>query len=391
MFYVSKVSPFFFLLALLNLVLSLAFKLIDSDLVLFTVALVFGFIGTTLIGAMYQIVPNSQNRKLPFAGLSYAVFVVVLVSFVLFYAGEHRVASGMLSLAYFAFLVHVLLSIQNWMPVTVKFLGASALYLFLASLFLFLSLAYGLVPFQLAVHSLTVGSMLSAVYGVELAWIPMLLMETLNVKRAKNLFWAKQVSTVIFLLAFYSLEYRLVALASLLELGVSLYFLYLIYSLIKNRRMPSPIPYVVKVFLVALGLLPFGILMGGFLASHPQLIGGALDLHVDLLVYGFTTFTIFGGMSHLLPRIVWNWKFASSKKDKVPAVNELVDEKGFPKFIEVSLIMFAVFLYLDLSFYPLDRLSPILYLFILGYFLRLTFLHLVNKLKEVGDGGDKET
>ena len=390
MFYISKVSPLFFLFALVNLSLSLFLKLIGSDILLFAVLLVFGFIAPTLVGAMYQIVPNSQNRKLPFPLLSYLVFMLILISFAFFYLGMLPEASGFLLLGCGLFFAHTISGIRNWTPVTVKFLGVSAFYMFLSSFLLFMSLAFGLVPFQLAVHTLTVGSMLNAVYGVELAWIPMLLMETLNVKKAKRLFWAKQVSTVVVLVSFFLLEYRLVALASLLELGVSLYFLYLLYSLLKNRRMPSQIPYVVKTFIVALAFLPFGLLTGGFLASHPELIGEALNLHVDLLVYGFTALTIFGGMSHLLPRIVWNWRFASSRSGKVPAVNELVDERNFPRFLEASLIAFVVFLYLDLSFFPVNRLALLPYLFILGYFFRLTFTHILKKLKEVRHGGDKE-
>ncbi len=390
MFYISKVSPPFFLLALINLILSLLVRSLSSDLVLFAFFSVFGFIGSTLVGAMYQIVPNSQNRKLPLPWLSYLVFAVFLASFLLAYGGLLVPASGLLLLASGVFFFHVLIGIKNWMPVTVKFLGASAFYLFLSSLFLFLNLSFGLVPFQLAVHTLTVGAMLSAVYGVELAWIPMLLMETLNVRKARKLFFAKQASTILLLASFYLFEYRLIALASLLEIGVSIYFLYLIYSLIKNRRMPSPLPYVVRIFLTALAFLPLGLIAGGFIASHPELIGSALNLHVDLLVYGFTAFTIFGGMSHLLPRIVWNWRFAGSKGGRAPAVNELVDEKGFPRFLELSLVAFALFLYMDLSFYPLNVLSPLPYLFILGYFFKLTFIHLFRKLREVKYGGGKE-
>lgn len=356
MFYVSKVSPALFALALLNLFLSLILKPIDKQLFLLT--LTYGFVGTTLFGAMYQIVPNSQNRRLPLPPISYILSAIHFTSFILFYLGVFKIGSGLLLFSWGAFFLHIFLGIKNWMPVTVKFLGVSAFYLFLASLFLFLNLSFGLVPFQLAIHTLTVGAMLNAVYGVELAWIPMLLMETLNVKKAKTLFWLKQVSTLLLLISFYLLEYKAIALASFLELGVSLYFLYLIYSLFKTRRTPAPIPYVVKIFLIALLFLPMGLLIGGFLASHPELIGKALNLHIDLLVYGFTAFTVFGGMSHLLPRIVWNWKIAPSKMSSLISINELVEEKAFPKFLELSLLAFTTYLYLDFSFYPLDILSP---------------------------------
>jgi len=387
MFYVSKVSPILFALALLNLSLSLILKLVDG--LSFLIVLTFGFIGTTLIGAIYQIVPNSQNRKLPLPQMSYILSGILYVSFILFYLGLFTIASGLLLLCWGAFFVHVLSGIRNWMPITVRFLGVSAFYLFLASLFLFLNLISNIVPFQLAVHTLTVGAMLNAVYGVELAWIPMLLMETLNIRKARAFFWSKQVSTLLLLVSFYLLNYRAIAVASLVELGVSLYFLYLIYSLFKNRKTPVPIPYVVRIFLVALPFLPVGLLVGGFLASHPELIGKALNLHVDLLVYGFTAFTVFGGMVHLLPRIVWNWKIASSKMGSLIGINELVEEKGFPRFLELSLLAFAIYLYLDLSFYPLEKLSPLPYLFIVGFFIKLTFLRIFKKLREVKDGGEK--
>ena len=49
MFYVSKVTPVFFLLALFNLVLSLLLK-ITGDFQLFVFTLVWGFVGLTLTG-----------------------------------------------------------------------------------------------------------------------------------------------------------------------------------------------------------------------------------------------------------------------------------------------------------------------------------------------------
>jgi hypothetical protein len=229
--------------------------------------------------------------------------------------------------------------------------------------------------------------MLNAVYGVEIAWIPMLMMETLNIRKAQRLFYAKQVSTVIFLLTFYFMNYRLIALASLLEFSLSIYFIYTMYSLLKQRRMPSPLPYVVRTFFSALPFLPAGFILGAFSASNPEVLPKAYILHLDLLVYGFTAFTIFGGIAHLFPRIVWNWKFSRSGGKNVPTVSELIDEASFPKFLEQSLIAFAFFIVVDSLFYPISSLSGLVYLFILLNFFRITFLHLFKKLKEVGDVG----
>lgn len=383
MFYISKVSPFIFVFALVNLLLSLAVKVFDKDLKFFLVVLVFGFIGNTLLGAMYQIIPNSQNRKLSFPQLSYIVFGLLLLSFLLFYTGRYDVASMLLASSYSLFFFHSLFNVKNWMPVTVKFLGVSALYLALSSLFLVLHLHTGIVSLQLAVHTLTVGSMLNAVYGVELAWIPMLLMETLNVRRAQKLFYGKQISTLLLLVSFFLLDYRLIALTSILEFGISLYFIYLLYKLLSQRRMPSPLPYVVRAFFVALVFLPVGLLLGVFSASHPGVLPEVFRLHMDFLVYGFTAFTIFGGMSHLFPRIMWNWKFASRKEGNVPTINELIDEQGFPVFLERSVATFMLFLVVDSLFYPLNKLSSLVYLFILFSFFKVTFLHFLKRVREV--------
>ncbi|WP_457601511.1 hypothetical protein [Hydrogenivirga sp.] len=387
MFYVSKISPLLFLFALLNLLLSLVLKATESNPTLFFVVLVFGFIGSTLLGAMYQIIPNSQNRKLSLHQLSYLVLVGLFTSFGFFYAGVYEVGSALLCASYLLFFGHVLVNVKNWMPVTVRFLGVAAFYLSLSSVFLFLHFNLGLVPLQLAVHTLTLGSMLNAVYGVEVAWVPMLLMETLNIRKARRLFWAKQAATLLLLISFFTLNYRLIALSSLIEVAVALYFLFLMYSLVMQRRMPSPIPYVVKTFFVALLFLPVGMLLGTFSASHVSILPSLYALHLDFLVYGLTAFTIFGGMAHLFPRIMWNWKFASKGGKDVPSINELIDEQGFPTFLERSLVAFVLFVAVDSLFPPLNRLSVLIYLFILASFFRVTFLHFLKKLREVRDVG----
>ncbi len=388
MFYVSKVSPFFFLVGIVSLVLSLFMKLVDTHSFTFFTLLVFGFVGSVLIGAMYQIVPNSQNRKLSWHRVSYGVFGGVFLSLILLYFGHLKTGSIILSLSYCLFLLHVVLNIKNWMPVTVKFLGVSALYLALSSVFLALHLNYGFVSLQLAIHTLTLGAMLNAVYGVEIAWIPMLLMETLNISKAKKLFYLKQASTLAMLFSFFLTDYRLISVVALTELAVFLYFGHLMFSLIKHRRMPSPIPNVVKAFLLALIFLPVGFIFGMLSAGMPQALHKLYILHIDLVLYGFTAFTIFGGITHLLPRIVWNWKLAHLK-GKAPPINELVNEKSFIPFLERAVPLFVLFVAVDSLPSPLSSLSPLLYIVIVGDFIRITFLHLIRKIREVKYGGDK--
>ncbi len=389
MFYISKITPPLFGIALFNLFFSLFLKQIPEEQVLFYITLVFGFVGLVLLGAMYQIIPNSQNRKLSHPQIPYWVFGGVVAATVLFYFHRFEIGSLLLFLSTLTFYVHGLTNITNWAPVTVRFIGASATYLTLSTLFLFLSFTTDLVPFQLAVHTLTVGAMLSAVYGVELAWIPMLLMETLNVRKALRLFWVKQVTTVLFLLSFLFMNYTAIAVASLAEFCSALFFLYLVYEVISNRRMPAPIPHVVRIFLLAMVFLPFGLAVGTLTAAKPAVLPFTIDMHLNLLVYGFTAFTIFGGIFHLLPRIVWNWKFTQMKGGKIPAVNELVDEAYVPKFMEYAVVAFLVFLVLDNLNPPLRAFSSIAYAVIVILFLRVSVLPMFKKLKEVHHGGDK--
>jgi len=139
-------------------------------------------------------------------------------------------------------------------------------------------------------------------------------------------------------------------------------------------------------FLVALVFLPIGFIMGAFTASNPEVLPISFNLHIDFLIYGFKAFTIFGGMAHLFPRIMWNWKFASRKGDRIPTVNELIDEPSFPKFMELSLIAFVFFLAVDSLFFPLKAIAALLYIFIIGMFFKITFLHFMKKLKEVENG-----
>ncbi len=308
MFYVSKVSIPFFFLAVLDLLYSLVVKNLQLEPKAVWITAVFGFIAHTIMSAMYQIVPNSQGKPLRFAWLSYAVFLLSLFASFLFYSFQWLYGSFVYAITSLLFVVNILLSIRNWQAITVKFIGLGALYFLLASFFLLLS-ELGFVPFALAVHTLTLGFMLNVVIGVELAWIPMLYMEPLNIVLSRRLFYLSLFYLPPFLLSFYLPDYRLVYLASLLVLAFSGYFLYILYSVFSKRRMPKEIPLVVRYFILALVTLPFGLLLGSVMAGE-GLVSYLISLHFDILVYGFTGITIMGGLSHLYPRIIYNWKFS---------------------------------------------------------------------------------
>ena len=80
MHYLSKITPFFFVKAFVFLGLSL-FLRHSQDWTLFVLLLIYGFVGSMLVGAMYQIVTNSQNRKLFLPQLSYLTFFLNIIKF----------------------------------------------------------------------------------------------------------------------------------------------------------------------------------------------------------------------------------------------------------------------------------------------------------------------
>ena len=363
MFYVSKVSIPFFFLAVLDLIYSLFLRTFTVDVKSLWAVAVFGFVAHTIMGAMYQIVPNSQNRPLKLPLLSYVVFALSLASSVAFYSSNHLIGSFLHLVSCLIFFFHVLSSMRNFQPITVKFLTLGSLYFLLSGIFLVLS-ELGYIPFALAVHTLTVGFMLKVVVGVELAWIPMLYMEPLNLTLSKRLFYLGLFTTPPFLISFYLYSYKLIALMSFLVLAFVGYYLYLIYSLFVKRRTPKEIPYVIKYLLLALFILPFGLLIGSFMAGK-ELVSHMVFLHFDLLIYGFTAITIMGGMSHLYPRIVYNMKF--SKKEGV-YISDLVDEKAIKRILPLTVVALAWMVFAEAQGQPLSNLAAVPYLALWLYF-----------------------
>ena len=377
MFYVSKITPFFFFVAFFNLFVSLIYKSLRGIDITFLVSLVFGFIVTVIVGAMYQIFPNSQNRKLSYPFISYIVFFEMVAGLILNYFALNKLSALIILLSLLTFTSHIFVNVKNWYPPTVRFLGMSLIYLFLSGFLLFLN-SFNLVNLQVVIHTVTVGVMLNAVYGVELAWIPMLTMTTLNVKDAFRLFYLKQIFTPLLLLSFYILDYKYILIFSLLEIGTAFYFLYIIYKVLRSKITRGYVPPVIKLFLLGMVALIPGMIMGYVMALLPSYIEHVINIHINLLIYGFTAFTVFGGIMHLLPRVIFGWVHYNKKASLT--MNELVDEKNIPKFIKFSFILYILYLLTDVPFLITKHFSFIFYLLILLLFSKVTFVTMFIKL-----------
>jgi hypothetical protein len=385
MFYVSRITPAFFFLSLLNLMVAVVYRTLEIYSWTFFVSVSFGFLASVLMGAVYQIVPNSQGRPLPARRLSYLVFLLYTFALVLLLPGRNLPGSVLMAVSVLLFSVHTLASIRNWKPVTVRLVALSVLFLALASVLLLLHLHTDKVPLQAVLHTVTVGSVLSAVYGVEMAWIPMLLMTAVSVNRAMKLFYAKVLTTPLFL-GFFLLE-EMLYLGALLEFGVALYFLHLLQEVFSRRQSPVRAPAVVRILTVALIPLPFGLVLGVAMASDPASRGFLMGLHADLILFGFSAFTIFGGVSHLLPRILWAGR-ASDPSGLT--VSDLLEEKSLERFLMRGSFLYLGYLALAQAPEPLRYISLLAYALLMVLFFRHIFLPPFKKLLEVRHGGGKE-
>ncbi len=355
MFYVSKMTPFFFLLAFTDLFMAAFSQALGYDYVFVGLVSVFGFILHTLIGAMYQIIPNSQQTELKNEKLQIFVFVASALSSFFIFLKNYPIASLFTLTAVVLFTFHVLPALKNLKPVTIRFLTASLLYMNVGALFF--AMAYipveGLpfVPFQLAVHTITVGVMLNAVIGVEIAWIPMILMYTLNEKLARVVFYVVQAGVAVTLIGFGTLQYKIVAGGSVVILLGLVLFLYIVFSAVKNTT-HREIPYVIKFFLAGLVFLTVGLLSGAHLAGSENF--DMVSLHMNLMVFGFGGLTIAGAMFHLLPRIVWNMVHVKKAQEgkKIPNVfNVLKKGEAMLSFyvLVVGVVLMAGATFTDLN------------------------------------------
>ncbi len=370
MFYVSKVTPLFFLLAFVDLLFAISSRFLGYDHIDLALIAVFGFVLHSLIGAAYQIIPNSQQTALKYPSVSYFVFFLSVISSIGMYLKQFEFSSAVSLAAVVIFTVHVATVVKNIQPITVRFLLVSLIYMNIASMFFFLAGFTGNILYQTAIHTMTIGSMLNAILGVQLAWIPMLLMHTLNVRFANIFFYLHQVSTLALFGAFYYFDYKLIMFAGIFELLVLSLFLFIIGKAVKSHSL-GKIPYVIKFFLGGIAFLVFGILMGIHLSASKML--QFIEVHLDAMILGFGGITIFGAMLHLMPRIIWNMvyiKKAQSGK-QIPNVFQIINEKEAN--LSFYLLLIGAVISVVFEFLLKRELSTVSYILSSFYFFYVLF------------------
>ncbi len=312
MFYISGITLLFFVFAFIDLIASLIVKAFYDNYLWYGQIAVFGFILHTIIGALYQIVPNSQQTTLKFPFLSKIVFILSVISSLYLYMGKFDVAYFFIAAVVLIFTFHISFIIKDISSLTVKYILASIIFTALSGVSLILSIEFSNIPQQVAFHLFTIGGMINAVLGVQTAWIPMIYMQPLGKTKVgkliiNSLFYIHQFIVISIILSFWIGDYKLLASFAIIELAIILLFLkYIFFDSIKPQIKLYGIPYTVKFFISGHLFLILGILTAHIIGiSHRFEL---IDYHVTFVIYGFGIFTILGGVLHLTPRMIFNLK-----------------------------------------------------------------------------------
>jgi hypothetical protein len=349
MFYISKVTPLLFILAFFNLIVSIFLKINGFDYIYIGLVGVFGFISLTLIGALYQIVPNSQQEKLKYESLSFFVLGLGVIFSFFLWIHNLNLASITYLVMLILFLINIIPVVKNIKPITIRYLIVSILYFALSGVFFVLS-SFNILPVQLAIHTMTVGVMINAVLGVQTAWFPLFFMQNLDFKNSIRIFYLVQISTLMVLGSFFLMNYRLIGFSSIFEIIAVFLFILQMVLIIKKGKMIQKIPYAVKLFSIGHLFLFLG-LITAFLMSEFQKFG-FFTIHLDFMIYGFALFTILGGVLHLTPRILWNMVSVKKAQEgkQVPQLNKLLNGKTVDKFSYFLVGVFGTSLILEIVF-----------------------------------------
>lgn len=339
MFYISKTSLLFFVLSLIFIAISLGIKAFnninDTNIFIF---ILYGFFLNVLMGAMYQLIPNSLNKKPLFPTISYFIFGLNVINiFVLglwFFGFLDKVYMAFYeAFVMIGFFIHISSALKKPNSITPKFLMAS-LFFMIANAFIIILWAFNKVNIYFLIHTFTIGFILNAIMGVELALVPLLYMEPINMAHANRLFWIHQLSAIVLMISFYFQNLKFVYGAGIFEFLVIGFFVYIIYKSVENRKFPKNIPYTLRYFFSGLGFLLIGISIGLLVASNYV----PAFLHGDIMIYGFGVITVAGGVFHFMPRITWNDKYKDKigSSEKPPPIDAMINQDMVKKVLPLS-------------------------------------------------------
>lgn len=347
---------FYFLLDFLIFIL-FVFRIValnDFSLLAAVHLFTIGFVIFTIFGAMEQMVPVLSASKLYSERLAKQHFYATNIAFLGFIAslllGLKRLAgffSVLLFIAFCIFIFIIFKTIKHY-NLVLKFFGAGLIYFFLASLLGMLSMLGIFTKKPLHVHLALIGFVSFIIFGALYHMLPMLSLRKLYSERLANLhFYASNLGIIA--LSFSFLTGKFFKFSAILMLFAFYLFAYIMLRTLFQKKLEfAKLDVSVKFFIFSIIFMLIATTIGAYVASFFKY--GFLSLHYHIALVGFVTLTIFGGMYHVVPMLVWINRYSSKiGKERIPSVKELynANEAGYiflASTIAVFLLLFAFFM-----------------------------------------------
>ncbi len=332
-----KLTPWYILLSLLFISVSVLLKILGKDYTDFLIYFVYPFL---ISGTLFQIYPTIQGRRLKLEPLLYLHFSLFLFLSLLFlFTGKLYAVPYLFVNLLFAFII--LVNTKKLDDLNTLFLLVGSLYLPFASLFLLFGENELFVK-----HLINVGFILNVVFGAYYIFVPMLQIEELNPKKiAWVSFFTLNLSVPLFGVSWFSMNFKAVALSGTLILISILFLSFVIYKTLSQRKSPMKgLDISVQLLILGLIFLVGATLIGIYMAKAESF--SLLTLHADAMLYGFLVLITLGATYHIIPFLAWWERFAPKMgKEKIPTLKEILP----PSILENVAIIYTGALLLHLT------------------------------------------
>ena len=354
-----KLTPFYILTSLIFIGFSLLLKILGKSYVDF---LIFFAYPLLISGTLFQIYPTIQGKRLKFENLTYLHFILfTLLALIFLFTEKFFPLSYLFVNLLFAFII--LVNTEKFEDLNVLFLFVGSLYLPFASvLLIFLDNSLFIK------HIINTGFILNVVFGAYYIFVPMLQIEELNPKIGAWLsFFTLNLSVPLFGISWYAMNFKAVALSGSLILISVLFLSFSIYKTLSQRK--SPLKGLdISVKLLVLGLIfLIGATIVGVRSAELENFS-FLNLHSDLMLYGFLVSITFGATYHIIPFLVWWERYAPRMgKEKIPTLKEMLP----PDILENVTVIYvgSLLIYLSGVFENLALLVMAFSIFTYTFFL----------------------
>ncbi len=285
-----------------------------------------GFVSTTIIGSMYQLVPTVIGTELRMPKIAEASYFLINIGLILLLLSFARILPFFVSspayiLGVAFFLISIISTIRyaRLKSISVYFFLVAVVFYLAGTVYAFLGMT-GKIPFKITIHShiLTAGFVTFTTFGGLYELFPMLSLRKLRSLKLSYLTLLFLAISIIALLLGFQLSNPDLIRAGGIGFASSFYLLVLnlLLTLARKPETPSPLDISVKFFLSGLFFGIVGITLPLFNVSDFS--------HTHLLMVGWITLTIIGAEYHIVPMITWMEKYSAKLGlEEIPMISDL--------------------------------------------------------------------